>query len=89
MTEVRITKPVAIIMMYLKNILKSSTCIVPLNPAVALSWAKLTQKDKGTIRPTKHKGAKSFLLDEKRSTMIMRPASQTMLISGVINSKSM
>ena len=76
-------------MMYLKNILKLSTCIVPLNPPAALSWAKLIQKYKGTNRPTRHRGASNFLLDEKRSTMIMRPASKTMLISGVINSKSM
>ena len=69
-------------MMYLKNILKSSTCIVPMKPASALSCAAAIQKNRGTSKPIRHKGTRSLLLDEKRSKTIISPASKAMLISG-------
>jgi hypothetical protein len=70
-------------MTYLKNTLKSSTLTVPLNPMLGLSRT-IIQKHNGANKPIRDRGAKSFLLDENKSTIIIMLANKAMLISGAI-----
>jgi hypothetical protein len=44
----------------------------------------IIQKHNGANKPIRDRGAKSFLLDENKSTIIIMLANKAMLISGAI-----